>query len=222
MQNIGWEMPDGKKGRLRPHPGALLRLLLVLADLVACSACEGFPLAQRWYLIVQKNRTEVPREYTPMPFAEFLALPALPDDYGSAEWDLARLYTGQAVSLEGYIAEVRRVKDGWNYGRPMEEGDIHVHLREQPQPHCFPGSGRGEQLVTEVTPHFQPPVTGWSEEALLRLCEQQARVRVSGWLLHDYAHLDGIGRWRASAWEIHPVTKIEVWESERQAWQPLP
>ena len=82
-------------------------------------------------------------------------------------------------------------------------------------PQCNPPGPRGGQIVTEVTPPFQPPKTGWSYEALDGLCQRQARVRISGWLLHDYPHLKDVGAWRASAWEIHPVTKIEVWNSER-------
>jgi len=63
--------------------------------------------------------------------------------------------------------------------------------------------------------------TGWSYEALLDLCQRQARVRISGWLLHDYQHIRDIGAWRATAWEIHPVTSIEVWSPEREEWQRL-
>jgi len=35
-------------------------------------------------------------------------------------------------------------------------------------------------------------------------------VRISGWLLYDYEHVSVIGSQRASVWEIHPITKIEV------------
>jgi len=31
-----------------------------------------------------------------------------------------------------------------------------------------------------------------------------------------------VGNWRATAWEIHPVTDIEVWEPEREKWQKVP
>jgi hypothetical protein len=47
-------------------------------------------------------------------------------------------------------------------------------------------------------------------------------VRLSGWLLHDFEHAGPARAWRVSAWEIHPVTAIEVWDEARQAWQPLP
>lgn len=128
----------------------------------------------------------------------------------------------RAVSLEGYIAQALPVPDGRTYRRPALNGDIHLHLRGAPEPHCFPARGHGEQIVAEVTPHFQPPATGWSLAVMLELCERQALVRISGWLLHDYAHVGAIGIWRVSAWEIHPITQIEVWDDLRQVWQSLP
>ncbi len=177
---------------------------------------------QRSYLIEQKNRVDVPSYYEPLTFADFLALPALSERYTASEWEIVRTYTQRAVTVEGYIAEVIAVRDGATYGRPPAEGDFHAHLRATRQPECSPGGPRGEQLVTEVTPHFQPPKTGWSYEALLDLCRRQVRVRISGWLLHDYPHVRDIGDWRASAWEIHPVTQIEVQDAEQHTWRAVP
>ncbi len=177
---------------------------------------------QRSYLIEQKNRVETPAQYEPMTFADFLGLPALGARYTASDWQVVRTYTQRAVSLEGYIAEVIHPRDGATYGRPPDEGDFHVHLRDTREPQCAPESPRDRQIVTEVTPHFQPPKTGWSHKALLDLCRHQVRVRISGWLMHDYQHVRDVGDWRASAWEIHPVTNIEVWDSVRGGWQRLP
>jgi len=186
------------------------------------SACAVFLGQQGRYLVDQKNRVEVPPQYEPMTFKEFLALPTLSTSYTDAEWGLVRAQSERAVNIEGHIAEVRQVYDGPMYGKGPWAGDLHVHLREQPQSQCFPPGPRGNQIVTEVTPHFQPPKTGWSEKTLRDLCDRQVRVRLSGLLMHDYPHLDGVGRWRNSPWEIHPVTKIEVWDPSSQAWQVLP
>ena len=194
---------------------------LVLCGALLLASC-GILSPQYRYLLEVKNRTEVPPQYEALTLAQFLALPALPLGYEDGDWEAVRGHTARAVSLEGYVGEVRRVRDGWNYGPLPWKGDVHVHLRDQPQPRCFPDGPRGGQIVTEVTPHFQPPKTGWSDEALWDLCQRQVRVRLSGWLMHDFQHLDGVGRWRASAWEIHPVTKIEVWDQEGQGWQLLP
>jgi hypothetical protein len=57
----------------------------------------------------------------------------------------------------------------------------------------------------------------WSTEALrARLLHH--RVRVTGWLLFDAEHRNaaentepgGAHNWRATAWEVHPITKLEV------------
>ncbi len=221
---------DGGASRLdRFHRG--LRAAIILG-LLAGLLWPGWSTAQqlgtsarsvqRSYLIEQKNRVDIPSQYEPMTFADFLTLPALPARYTASDWQVVRTYTQRAVSLEGYIAEVISATDGATYGRPAREGDFHVHLRATRQPECSPEGPRGGQLVTEVTPHFQPPKTGWSHEALLDLCRRQVRVRISGWLLHDYQHVQDVGDWRASAWEIHPVTTIEVWNPAGERWERLP
>jgi hypothetical protein len=204
---------------------ATIALLAVWLGLGAAGVPESAlakHTAQHRYLDEQKNRTDIPAHYEPLAFPEFLALPAVPERYTAPDWDTVRVQTQRGVSLEGYIAEVIRARDGATYGRPREQGDLHVHLRAARQPRCGVGGLRNQQIVTEVTPHFQPPTTGWSYEALLDLCQRQARVRISGWLLHDYQHIRDIGAWRASAWEIHPVTNIEVWDPGREEWQKFP
>jgi hypothetical protein len=163
-------------------------------------------------LVVQKGRTTVPVAYEPWAWADFLTLPTVPRAYPAPDWTTVQGYTARAISLEGYMAEAYRWRDG----------DLHVHLRAAPSAHCFPGGPRQAQIVTEVPPAFQPPQTGWSAAVLRQLCEQQLRVRLSGWLLRDFEHAEPSSAWRVSAWEIHPVTAIEVWEEAGQAWQPLP
>ena len=184
-------------------------------------SAQGSHTAQHRYLTEQKNRQDIPAHYQSMTFAEFRALPVVPERYTTSDWETVRTQTQRSVSLEGYIAEVLRAADGATYGRPPEQGDFHVHLREAKVPHCWPAGPQNQQIVTEITPHFQPPRTGWSYETLRDLCQRQFRVRISGWLLHDYPHLKDVGDWRASAWEIHPVMNIEVWNAGRDEWQQV-
>ena len=184
-------------------------------------SASGSHTAQHRYLTEQKNRQDIPAHYQSMTFAEFRALPVVPERYTTSDWETVRTQTQRSVSLEGYIAEVLRAADGATYGRPPEQGDFHVHLREAKVPHCWPAGPQNQQIVTEITPHFQPPRTGWSYETLRDLCQRQFRVRISGWLLHDYPHLKDVGDWRASAWEIHPVMNIEVWNAGRDEWQQV-
>jgi len=177
---------------------------------------------QPYFLRYQGARVAIPTHYTSLTFAEFFVLPEFPKEYEQSDWTTVREYTQRAVTLEGYIAELRRSPNDVFALLPWSEGDIHVHLRETPQPRCSLDGNRKEQVVAAVTKAFQPPKTGWSYDALLGLCERQARARISGWLLHDFEHLREVGNLRGSAWEIHPVTKIEVWDRERHSWSPLP
>ena len=60
-------------------------------------------------------------------------------------------------------------------------------------------------------------------------------MRLSGWLLYDFQHdapygsevVDRLGGGtritrRLSGWEIHPVTRIEVYDEARDAWEDVP
>ncbi|MBI4588835.1 MAG: hypothetical protein HY725_08335 [Candidatus Rokubacteria bacterium] len=176
---------------LRARRFALVAVLLGLGGgaLSAFSAATAAHTIQHSYLTKKKNRVEVPSHYEPLEFAEFLALPALPEEYTVPDWKIVAAYTRQPVSLDGYLAEVLPVPDGATYGRPPANGDVHLHLRAARPSQCFPVGPRADQVVVEVTPHFQPPARGWSFGALLSLCLRQARVRISGWLLHDYEHV---------------------------------
>jgi len=37
-------------------------------------------------------------------------------------------------------------------------------------------------------------------------------VRISGWTLLDPEHRNHLNHYRSTLWEIHPITKIEVWD----------
>src|SRR5215472_9325734 len=205
----------------RAYRVALTAVCLGLVAGGVPAACPASHPPQDRYLREQKNRLDVPAHYEPLTFVTFLALPALPTDYAASDWAIVRSHTQRAVSLDGYIAEVFAARDGATYGRPPDQGDLHVHLREAQLPQCNPAGARGGQIVMEVTPPFQPPKTDWSYEALLGLCRRQVRVRISGWLLHDYPHVKDVANQRASPCEIHPVTDIELWDPEREKWLSL-
>ncbi len=45
---------------------------------------------------------------------------------------------------------------------------------------------------------------------LSALVNSNTQVRMSGWLMYDSEHVNVIGTERATVWEVHPITKIEV------------
>jgi hypothetical protein len=66
-----------------------------------------------------------------------------------------------------------------------------------------------QALIVEATPRVRPHHK-WTTEALDKLVNTNQKVRISGWLLYDFEHLDVVGKERAAVWEVHPITKIEV------------
>lgn len=93
--------------------------------------------------------------------------------------------------------------------------DTHIHIAARPD------APPREHVVLETTPRMEAWARSrgwdWSAETLKR--ELIGRlVRFEGWLLFDSGHAmesETIApgtplNWRATAWEIHPVTKFEV------------
>jgi hypothetical protein len=104
----------------------LLAVWLGLGTAGVPAAALGRHTPQHRYLDEQKNRTAIPAHYEPLTFAEFLALPAVPERYTAPDWEIVSAQTQRNVSLAGYIAEVIQAADGATYGRPPEQGDLHV------------------------------------------------------------------------------------------------
>jgi hypothetical protein len=50
----------------------------------------------------------------------------------------------------------------------------------------------------------------WTTTMLTPLVDTDTQVRISGWLMYDLEHVNVIGTQRATVWEVHPITKIEV------------
>ena len=88
--------------------------------------------------------------------------------------------------------------------------DIHIMLAPRL------GAPPQEQVVLEITPRIET-TKEWTMEKLARDVVGR-RVRFEGWLLFDSSHAGEAentapGRtnnWRATAWEVHPVTKIAI------------
>ena len=155
-----------------------------------------------------KNRSAPPQ---PSDFDGRVALEELlrPGD------DRARWSEGRAGAVEGYVVEVGEggIEAANCYSLMRRDTHIHVAARPDAPPR--------ERVVVEVTPRMREWAAGrgldWSPAALRR--ELPGRwCRFEGWLLFDREHADESentrpGRernWRATAWELHPVTRIEV------------
>src|SRR4029077_6041168 len=86
-----------------------------------------------------------------------------------------------------------------------------------------PKENRNEHVVTEVTPWFHEAITSWTSSTLGKFASYlggysgtmhgpPGKIRVYGWLFYDNppAGDASVGTWRGTAWEVHPITRIEV------------
>ena len=157
-----------------------------------------------------KNRTAVPQ------FADFdsrVTLEALlqPGD------DRNRWSNDRAARIQGYVIDVAYARpEATNCFSPWGR-DIHIVLATHKD------AAKNAQVVVEVTPRLRAWAAAhgmdWSEETLHRQlvghwCEFE------GWLYLDVGHTEeaentspgNAENWRATGWEIHPITKITVVE----------
>ena len=149
-----------------------------------------------------KNRTALP---TTTDFDSRVTLDALLQRGD----DRDRWSNNHAARIQGEVIDVAYARpEATNCFNPCRR-DIHITLATKK------GATKTEQVIVEVTPTFQ--TEGWSEETL------QAQLvghwcEFEGWMYFDAGHAEESenifpgkpGNWRATAWEIHPVTKIAV------------
>jgi len=202
------------------------------ADWHVCPATGSGGMYAQAY--IQKNRLKIPCSYSPMSISDMLGLEhlpksvrALPETDNRAQY--LKLAETKAVVLEGFLA---MAKDGGEEGVNCKSGtrlDTHVELVDSDSED--PKSNRSRHVVAEVTPWFHEAITAWSTDRLGELASyvggysahsprhQPAKVRIYGYLFYDEAHATGAESWRGTAWEVHPITKIEVLEQD--TWMEL-
>jgi len=133
--------------------------------------------------------------------------------------DESRWDTHKAAQLVGYVADVKMggVETVNCHARSAHGRDTHIDLTIS----AADAYSEAKHVIVEVTPRWRAAMAAkgvdWEtdtlRERLLGRC-----VRVTGWLLFDAEHrresrnTADAGRevWRATAWEIHPVTAIDV------------
>lgn len=97
--------------------------------------------------------------------------------------------------------------------------DTHIELTMNDQE-----TGKENRFIVEVTPRvrqiFEKQGIDWTTQGLRESIKGKT-VTFQGWLFYDFSHTtedfandpdDNVGRanWRATCWEIHPVTSIEI------------
>jgi hypothetical protein len=148
-----------------------------------------------------KNRTSIPQATD---FDSRVTLDALlqPGD------DTNRWSNTRAARIQGEVIDVAYARpEATNCFNPCRR-DIHIVVATRK------GATKQEHVVVEVTPNMR---NDWSEETLQKQlvghwCEFE------GWLYFDAGHAEESenispgkpDNWRATAWELHPVTRITV------------
>lgn len=158
-----------------------------------------------------KNRYEAPQ---PQQLNSAVTLAAMlePGD------DRRRWNEHLGAQITGYVWDVKvgGVETVNCHATDPSHRDTHIELVLDPIT-----SGEARRVIVEVTPRMRTLAEqrgeDWSTSSL-RDHVQGRWVRVTGWLLFDSEHAGqslntapGRSRdWRATAWEIHPVTSLEV------------
>jgi hypothetical protein len=124
----------------------------------------------------------------------------------------------EAVSITGYVYKVKVGGVETCNCKDKEEAHRDTHIELTPDAEHTSAEYR---LIVEVTPRMRALMgvkgVDWSTGELKEQLTGH-RVKVDGWLFYDEEHEsqayatrpDGRRNWRASCWELHPVTSIEV------------
>lgn len=158
-------------------------------------------------LNTNKNRTDIPtgNPYIPIDWA---SLRDLPSDHSE---DLP----GAPVTVQGFLVHrVKQESDGSGESTNCHllkpnEVDWHIYLSDTASLDDI-----SQAIIVETTPRTRP-LHKWKKPDLDAVVNKNVPVRISGWLLYDFEHVNAIGTQRASVWEVHPITKIEIQRNGR-------
>ena len=184
---------------------------------------------------VQKNRTHVPCNYTPMTVQQVLELDHLPADVhshpdGDQQLVFLKQLESTPVVMEGFLV---MAKDGGIEGvNCKSDTRLDIHMEIVGNDTEDPIDNRASHVITEVTPWFREDIPNWTTDKLGKFASYvggyngakqgpPTKIRIYGWMFFDEAHAkDGsINNWRGTAWEVHPITRIEVFENG--AWKQV-
>jgi len=164
---------------------------------------------------LRKNRTDTPPPYHNVTFAAIAQLPYPHGPKHRHDWSQSQLaeierFEGVAVQVVGYLAALKPQTGGSG-----ESTNCHWTGAAQVDWHLALvgtlGQGESESVVIETTPRIRRKHSAWTTGTIGPWVDQDTLVRISGWLMFDPEHRNHLNKYRATLWEIHPITKIEVW-----------
>jgi hypothetical protein len=172
---------------------------LVIDGTELCSAEGDSSNPQTQALNDNKNRTDLPgdSDYVDIQWDDLKNLPA----------DRVTDFQGAPVRVVGFLSHRVQVETGG------ESTNCHLHAPEQVDWHMYltnaPAQGIADAVIVETTPRTRP-AHKWTTATVGAFVDSSTQVRISGWLMFDIEHTNVIGKQRATVWEVHPITRIEV------------
>jgi hypothetical protein len=152
-------------------------------------------------LNTNKNRTDVPggSDYVDIGWSDLENLPA----------DRKDDFVGAPVRVIGFLSHRINVENTGN----GESTNCHLVGDNEVDWHIYLTNSSAQQIsqaiIVETTPRTRPQHK-WTTDMLAPFVDSATQVRISGWLMYDSEHVGAIGTQRATVWEVHPITKIEV------------
>lgn len=132
--------------------------------------------------------------------------------------DTTRWNAAKGATIAGYVAGVKvgGIESVNCHTHQSAYRDTHIELTLKPN-----ANDETTYVIVEVTPQVRQRMTAsgtdWSTTTLHKQLLGKW-IQVTGWLLFDLEHAanaentnpGGKNNWRATAWEIHPITSITV------------
>ena len=162
-------------------------------------------------LNILKNRTQIPLENN---FDQTISLQKMLEEGN----DINRWSNQKAARIKAYVYDIKPggVETCNCKSKEANQKDAHIELLLDPN-----NSSKNKRVVAEITPRIREIMNlkgvNWSTRSL-RDNYLGRFVEIEGWLLFDFEHKNAAentnpGRpknWRATAWEIHPITSIKL------------
>jgi hypothetical protein len=180
----------------------------------------------------RKNRVDIPTSYHLVTFKAISTLdypqgaPRSREQWSQEQLDAIKTFEGVPLTVEGYLYKVKVESYSPQPGKSGGEStNCHFHLAADVDWHMpltqAANDGEDSSVIVETTPRVRQNHPNWTTAALKKWTSHvgsnpnnsfnHQTVRISGWLMLDPEHQDMIDNGlRATLWEIHPVTRIEV------------
>ena len=176
-----------------------------------------------------KNRADTPAVYHAVTWDALAHLPwprgatthRQPSADGTPGWTQAQLdsiapYEREALIVTGFVAKIRKQSSNQEATNCKWNGELNTDWHIEFVGNFSNGQAQSEKeaVVVETTPRFKRVHPKWANfEQFANPAHSTDSVRVSGWLMLDPEHKAHLGLYRQTLWEIHPITRLEVFQN---------